>query len=77
MPAMMRNVKRMKQQMTGMKCAADTAKMMAKVAAQRNAATIFFKTKSVGRRRISFKLTCLIGILAGMERQIKYAGSRL
>lgn len=54
MPAMMRNVKRMKQQMTGMKCTADMAKMMAKVAAQRNAATIFFKTKSVGRRRILF-----------------------
>lgn len=54
MPAMMRNVKRMKQQMTGMKYTADTAKMMAKVAAQRNVATISFKTKSVGRRRISF-----------------------
>ena len=54
MPALMRNIKWMKQQMTGMKCAADTAKMMAKVAAQRNAVTISFKSKSVGRRRISF-----------------------
>lgn len=54
MPAMMRNIKWMKQQMTGMKYTADMVKMMAKVAAQRNAATIFFKTKSVGRRRILF-----------------------
>ena len=38
MPAMMRNMRRMKQQMTGMKCSAEMDRLMMKVSAQKYAA---------------------------------------
>lgn len=51
MPAMMRNVRRIKQQMTGMKCSADMVKLMMKVSVQKNAAMMSFKTRQSTRKR--------------------------
>lgn len=51
MPAMMRNVRRMKQQITGMKCSADMVKLMMKVSVQKNAAMMSFKTRHSARKR--------------------------
>lgn len=51
MPAMMRNMRRMKQQMTGMKCSAEMDRLMMKVSAQKYAAVMSFKTGQSARKR--------------------------
>ena len=51
MPAMMRNMRRMKQQMTGMKCSAEMDRLMMKVSAQKYAAVMSFKTRQSARKR--------------------------
>lgn len=51
MSAMMRNMRRMKQQMTGMKCSAEMDRLMMKVSAQKYAAVMSFKTRQSARKR--------------------------